>query len=569
MRRINLLLIAFAIGFLTIIGRLFYWQVIASESLKAQADRQHYQTLEIPAPRGEIFTADSFPLVANQPSFLLYALPKEIEEPPETIAARLASITINIQEPGKGDLEEEEKRLRTRLSETDLFWVVLARGLNEKQKNKIDQLKISGFGLEEEEKRIYPEASMAAQLLGFVGSDEYGNPRGYYGLEGFYERSLAGKPGKLSFEKDASGRPILLGEGFEEEAISGSSLILNLERSIQFIIEEELKKGLERYQAKSGSIIVIDPETGEILAMASFPSFDPVYFNQFDQVLYASPVIADSFEPGSIFKILVMAAAIEERAVAADEKCEKCSGPRQIGEYTIRTWNNEYHPDSTMTEILEHSDNVGMVYVGEKLGVKKLYSYLKKFGFGERTKIDLEGETLSLLRPENKWYEVDLATASFGQGIAVTPIQMAMAVAAIANKGKLMEPHIVSQIIQDGKEISIKPKNIRSVISSVTARIITEMMVKAVDNGEAKWAKPKDFRIAGKTGTAQIPVAGHYDQEKTIASFVGFAPADDPKFVMLVTLCEPSTSPWGSETAAPLWFEIAKKLFAHWGISPK
>jgi len=569
MRRLNFLLAAFISGFLAIAGRLFYWQVVAVDSLKTQASAQHFQTLAIPALRGRIYLANSLPLVINQPSFLLYALPKQIRLSPAEIAAQLAPLTIKTKESETEALEAEEILLKERLAKTDLFWIILARGLTEAQKKQIEYLKIEGLGFEEEERRSYPEASMAAQLLGFVGSDENGNPQGYYGLEGFYQRLLAGRPGRTSFEKDALGRPILLGKGFEEKAVPGSDLILYLERSLQFLIEDELKKGLEKYQAKAGSAVVVDPQTGSILAMASFPSFAPAdYFNA-DPFLFTNPVIGESFEPGSIFKILVMAAAIEEKVVSLEEKCGDCSGPKKIGEYVIRTWNDQYYPDSTMTEILQHSDNVGMVYVGEKLGVKKLYSYLGKFGFGEKTGIDLEGEMSPPLRPENQWYEIDLATATFGQGVAVTPLQMLMATTAIANKGKLMEPHVVNQIVRDGKKISIKPKLIRQVVSPTTARIMTEMMVKAVDYGEAKWAKPKGFKIAGKTGTAQIPVAGHYDTEKTIASFVGFAPTDEPKFVMLVTLKEPQASPWGSETAAPLWFDIAKKLFAYWGILPK
>ena len=222
-----------------------------------------------------------------------------------------------------------------------------------------------------------------------------------------------------------------------------------------------------------------------------------------------------------------------------------------------------------MTEILVNSDNVGMVYVAEKLGKEKLYRYLNNFGIGNLTGVDLEGETKVSLRPPVNWADIDLATISFGQGVAVTPIEMITAVGMIANGGKLLEPHFVKEISSLTRRLAIKPKIKRKPISETTAKIVSEMMINATQKGEAKWAVPKGYRIAGKTGTAQIPIAGHYDKEKTIASFVGFAPADNPKFVMLVTLKEPSTSPWGSETAAPLWFEIAKEIFKIWGIPPK
>jgi len=303
--------------------------------------------------------------------------------------------------------------------------------------------------------------------------------------------------------------------------------------------------------------------------MASLPNYDPAYYWKYDKSLFPNPVIASSYEPGSTFKVLVMAAAIDSGVVSPETRCDKCSGPRNISGYTIRTWNDKYFPNSTMTEIIQHSDNVGMVFVSEKLGKEKLLAYIKNFGFGKPTGIDLQEEVSPPLRPDSEWKPIDLATASFGQGIAVTPLQMVRAVGAIANKGKLVKPFVVKKIIGEDKEKEIPLPEGVQVIKASTAAIITEMMVNAVDNGEAKWAKPKGFRIAGKTGTAQIPVAGHYDEEKTIASFVGFAPADEPKFVMLVTLREPTSSPWGSETAAPLWFDIASELFTYFGILPE
>jgi cell division protein FtsI/penicillin-binding protein 2 len=312
----------------------------------------------------------------------------------------------------------------------------------------------------------------------------------------------------------------------------------------------------------------MDPNTGGILAAAAFPSYDQRKFTDYDKDLYAQPLVSETYEPGSTFKALVMAAGLNEKVITPSTAFTE-DGPLKIGDYLIRTWNNEYHGQQTMTEVLEHSSNPGMVFVGRQLGRDRLYNYIQKFGFGDKTGVDLEGEEASYLRPLNDWGEIDLATASFGQGIAVTPIQMIRAIASLANGGKLMEPHLVKRMINpNGKTLEIAPKVIRDVISPATAKIITEMMITAVDQGDAKWAKPKGYRIAGKTGTAQIPVQGHYDEKKTIASFVGFAPADDPRFVMLVTLREPSSSQWGSETAAPLFFTIAKELYSYYGISP-
>jgi len=308
---------------------------------------------------------------------------------------------------------------------------------------------------------------------------------------------------------------------------------------------------------------------GAILAMVALPTYDPARYWQYNKELYSNPNIAFAYEPGSTFKIAVMSAALNEEVVKPDTRCDRCDGPRVIADYVIKTWNEKYFPNCTATEIIEHSDNVGMVFVGEELGIDRLVEYLKKFGLGEKTGIDLEDELTQELRPKKDWKLIDLATASFGQGIALTPIQMTRIAAVIANGGKLIRPYVVKEIIGDEKKIEIGSKIEREVISSATAKVMTEMMVNAVDKGEAKWAKPAGYRIAGKTGTAQIPVAGHYDEEKTIASFIGFAPADEPKFVMLITLREPTSSPWGSETAAPLWFDIAKELFNYYGILPE
>ena len=261
-----------------------------------------------------------------------------------------------------------------------------------------------------------------------------------------------------------------------------------------------------------------------------------------------------------------MSAALDLGLVDPNTICS-CDGPRQIGGFEISTWNKKYYPDSTMTEVIQHSDNVGMTFVADKLNVDRFYEYITKFGFGKHTEIDLQEEAAGFVRAKSDWKGIDLATASFGQGIAVTPIQMIQAVSAIANDGKLITPKIVNEIVEDQNQESVKPDVIRQIIQPKTAAQITEMMVSAVEKGEARAFAPKGYRIAGKTGTAQIPLSGHYDPDKTIASFIGFAPADNPKFVMLIRFTEPKSSPFGSETAAPTFFDIAKDLFLYFGIS--
>ena len=544
----------FVLLFTTISVRLFFWQVISGAALRAQAATQYSQSLVLPASRGSILATDSSPLVMNQPGYLVYAKPREIEKKDSFASALVRFFSLN------------EASLASRLSEPGRLWLPIANKIDEKTKVQLEKQGLVGLGFEKEPKRYYPEASMAAHLLGFVGKDENGNDKGYFGLEGYYDRQLRGRDGSLVREQDASGVPILLGDPKRVDPENGRNLSLWLDKSVQRIIEQRLLEGINKYGAKEGMVVVMDPHTGGILGMASYPNYSPSDYSQFNHDLFKNPVVASSYEPGSTFKVLVMAAALDKKVVALTTTMDE-RGPVDVGEYMIRTWNDSYHGTLSMSQILQYSSNVGMVFVGNKLGKEKLLRAIGEYGFGEVTGVDLQEEETPDLRDSQHWTDIDLATATFGQGIAVTPLQMVRAVGALANGGWLMEPQVVRSLTDEkGKKIEKKPKKVRQVVGESTAKILTEMMVFAVDNGEAKWAKPKGYRIAGKTGTAQIPVSGHYDDKKTIASFIGFAPADNPRFVMLVTLREPSSSQWGSETAAPLYFSIAKDLFLYYGI---
>lgn len=552
--------------FLAVAGRLFYWQITKASELQAMAESQHLQKIKVGAQRGKIFFSDLSAAVSVKPQFVLYGLPKTLTDEEKNItSSALAKVISQFNDA------EEFKKLKadinSKLSQ-DLFWVVLYKNIDPPLKVKIEETQIKGIGFDLDTSRFYPEGSSSAHLLGFVGSDSKGENTGYFGIEGFYNGELKGTPGLIKQEKDALGLPILLGSFLQTSPRNGKNLILNIDRTVQYIIEESIKRGQQRYGASSVSAVVVDPKTGAILALASYPNYDPAKFNEFPKEFYKNPIVAETYEPGSTFKVLVMAAALNEDVVEPVTRCDICSGPLRVADFTIKTWNNNYYPETSMTETIIHSDNIGMVFAGRKLGIDKMIDYLQNFGFGRETGIDLQDEQLNTLRPKKNWREIDLATASFGQGIAVTPIQMIMAVSSIANGGYLMEPHVANKITDGKNTFEIKPKIVRKVISEETATQVTEMMVRAVDEGEAKWAKPKGYKIAGKTGTAQIPVAGHYDPNKTIASFVGFAPANDPKFAMLVLYNQPSSSIYGSETAAPTFFEIAKELFNYYKIAP-
>jgi cell division protein FtsI/penicillin-binding protein 2 len=573
--RLNLLkfFYLFLLGLITI--RLFYWQVIKAEDMSALAESQHTSEQVIEAPRGEILAADGSVFASNKPTFVLFANPKVMKDK-EKVAQFLAKLFVPLQLKNTPSPQEEEVKLATldlrdglmtKLSK-DLYWVALNRNLDNDIKLEIERMNLTGLGFDQETKRYYPESSSAAHILGFVASDDTGAQKGYFGIEGFYNGELRGIPGELTEERDAQGTPIIMGKFARKEAQKGHDLVLNIDRTVQYIAEKKLKAGMIKYGAKSGSVVIMDPKTGAIMAMAAYPNYDPGNFIEYPKENFKNPLVADSYEPGSTFKVLNMAAAVNEGLVTPETTCDICEKPIQIGEYKINTWNNQYYKDTTMTDVIVHSDNTGMVFIARKLGLDKLYDYIEKFGFGSSTNVDLQDETTPSIRDKNDWKEIDLATASFGQGIAVTGIQMVTAVSTIANGGNLMEPHIV-RLIRDGKEEKeIKPKVVRQVISQQAAKIVTEMMVSAVDKGEAKYLKTKGYKVAGKTGTAQIPVAGHYDPTKTNASFVGFAPADDPKFVMLVRYEQPTSSIYGAETAAPTFFEISRELFSYYNIPP-
>lgn len=555
--RLKITLFTFFFLFFLIIARLFYWQIVKAEEFSYLGKSQYGTIIKVPAKRGDIIASDGFPLVTNKISYQVYANPQLVKDKKDT--AKVLSTQLDI----------DPASVSSQLSFEDRVWVPIKDGISNEEKEKLSALKLPGVGFSDALSEFYPEASIAAQLLGFVGKDDSGDDKGYFGLEGQYNLQLRGKDGTQASVHDALGRPIVARTSLDSRAIDGRSIVTSIDRSIQFMAEKKIKDGVEKYGAATGMVGIIDPKTGEILAMASQPSFDPRNFQDYSSDLFKNPFISNLYEPGSTFKTLVMAAGIDSKVVKADTKCPVCAGPVSIGGYEIRTWNNEYFPNTRMIDVIEHSDNTGMVYVAEKLGLDKMHSYLSSFGIGKETGIDLQGEVSGTLKDKDQWYPIDLATASFGQGISVTPIELLDAFAAIANNGIRMQPHLVTSIqTEDNKTINIVPKELDRPISAETSKIMSEILVNAVENGEAKWAKLKGYRVAGKTGTAQIPVAGHYDPNKTIASFIGFAPADNPKFAMLVVIDRPTTSIYGAETAAPVFFDIAKDLFSYYKIPP-
>lgn len=568
--RLRVVQLAFLCGFIAIILRLGYWQIWKHTELASAAANQYASNVRLAPKRGTIRDRNGQILVTNEERYRLFAEPHQLTQPPSEIAEKLTPILLSSLDPDplqatdEAWMRQQEDRIRAdilgKISDSSKRWVALATKLSRTQKEEIEQLSYHGLGFDTEMIRRYPDASVSAQLLGFVGKTDTGDDQGYFGLEGFYDLELRGRSGVMRQQTSALGMPLLLGERQRLNEDEGSELTLTLDKTVQYQIEEKLKAALERYGAVSGDVTVMDPNTGAILAMASFPNYDPGEFIKFAPSNYRNPIVSDLYEPGSTLKVLTMSAGIESGAVTPDTQCDRCAEPRVISGYTIRTWNDSYTPNITMKDALANSDNTAMVFIEEQVGKTRFLKTFRDFGLGEKTGIDLEGEAQYIFRPDEDWRTLDLATSSFGQGIATTSLQVTRAVAAIANGGKLLRPYIVQSVTSQGETVSTQPKVLREVISPQTAQQVTEMMVYTASQGDAKWALPEGVTVAGKTGTAQIAEKGKYLEDKTIASFVGFAPAENPKFVMLVKLREPTSSPWGSETAAPLWFEILPLL---------
>lgn len=548
MFRGKLLLYLFLGAFIAIFLRLAQIQVLEPGTYA----RDFLQSRKLHPERGRIYDRNQMPLAVNQMKYRLFVEPQRVDDMDEIIEG-----IDSILEIGEATLEaqiDEEK-----------VWVAIRGGLSPESRAALQALELDGIGFENEPARFYPESSLSAHLLGFVGKNEDNESVGYFGVEGYYDKELRGLPGKERTERDAFNKPIFVGTQDRIEAINGRDVMLTIDKTVQNIVKTKLNDAMEEFDASQACATVADPKTMEILALSCLPDFNPDRYYEASPEAYVNTVISDLYEPGSTFKPLIMAAALNEDKIKPLDTFNE-SGPLDIGEYTIQNWNKKYIGTMSMTNILERSSNIGMVYIGRQLGDELLVDYLDRYGLGQPTSIDLQGEVGGSLR--SQWYEIDYATATFGQGVSVTQLQLLRAFASLINGGYLMEPYIVKEIHQDDRIRKQEPVIVRRVLDKHTSDVMKEMLRSTVANGEMPYEFPEGYEIGGKTGTAQVAVGGKYDASKTIASFIGFAPVDDPKFLTLVVIKEPKTSIWGSQTAAPVFFQIAKDLFVHYNIVP-
>jgi len=551
LRRITFLSAVLFAFVLINVGQLFRWQVLEYDYLLGLAKAEHDWYMEIAPLRGTIRDRNGHILALDIFEFEITAAPPMIANP-EEVADRLTPL---VERPRDKVLE---------LLKSGQPHVRLARRVPQQIGETIESWDLRGIRVEPRPKRVCTENNLAAHVLGFVNETN----NGYYGVEGYYNQILKGQAGEGQGERDPAGNYIPIGFYRLAPPQNGRDLVLTIDRTIQYMVEVELEEAIVRYGAESGTIIVMEPKTGSILAMANYPSYDPNRFAETPAELFVNPSVSAHHEPGSVFKIITMAAGLDA-GVITPQSTFYDSGSIEVGGRTIMNWDRQGHGLVSMTDVLAQSLNVGAAYVSTTLGRERFYTYVRRFGLGRITEVDLASEGPGRLRlpGDGEWHESDLGTNSFGQGLAVTPLQMITAVAAVANDGLMMKPHVLEKIV-DGQHITtFQPFAVRRVISPQAAEQLTWMLVEAVQK-ETDLAAVPGYKVAGKTGTAQVPIPGGYHPNWTIASFIGYAPPEDPAFVVLVKIDKPAVEPWGSKVAAPVFKAVAEQLVILLGIPP-
>lgn len=542
----------FGLMFLTVVGRAFYLQILQHEKLVKKADKQHQHRVDLTPARGSILDRNGTTLAESIHMDSCYAEPRNIDDVDGT-----AAVLAPILGVPKGELV-------AKLSVNKSF-IWLERWVSPEVATRVRNMRLPGIGFAPESKRFYPNMEIAAHVIGFTGHD----PNGLEGIELKYDSTIMGNTGYMITERDALGRNIAVTNTVIKDSSPGKSVVLTLDKTIQFITEKELAKAVAENNAKSGMAVVMESDTGKILAMANYPTFNPNSVSRYSNSQLRNQSVADSFEPGSTFKVFTIAAALDSGKIKSSDiyNCE--NGNYRVADRII----HDDHPQArlTVSEIMKYSSNIGSAKIGFKMGEETLSTYLRNFGFGSRTGIDLPGESPGNLKKH--WYGVDLAAISFGQGVSLSTVQLVTALSAIANGGNLMRPYLVEQILDDSGAVTQKfePQIVRRVISAETARKITKMMESVTGAGGTGMNAALDgYRVAGKTGTAQKvdPVTRTYSPTKRIGSFVGFVPADKPKLAIAVIIDEPQGVKYGGVVAAPAFRTIAQNSLAYLKIQP-
>ena len=541
-----------ALAFAGLTSRLGWLMIVKRSELAGLAERQYSRTIALYGARGPIVDRHGAPLATSTPAESLFAQPRSVGDPVR-VAAALAPI-----------LEVPERELHAQLTSGKGF-VWLRRKLAPDATARVRALGEPGLGFVDEPLRLYPNRELAAHVLGFEGVEG-----GLEGVERAWNDALAGTPGRAIVGRDALGREVVTQRILTPPA-PGRGVMLTLDRTIQYLAEREIDAAYRRTQAKGAMAVAMDPRTGDILALALRPTFNPnAFLNVASRELWRNRAITDPFEPGSTFKVILAAAALEEGVVHPEDRIWAENGQLTIAKTTIHDWKK--FGWLSFSEVLQNSSNVGSMKVGLALGRDRYHRYMTAFGFGAPTGVGLAGESRGVLRDPQRWSPLSLPTMSIGQEVSVTALQMLAAFGAVANGGILMQPRLVkAEFDADGHEVSrVEPRAVRQVISAETARTLSRLLVQVVEHGTGHFAAVPGYDVGGKTGTAQKldPTTRRYSRAPGVLSFIGFVPADAPRLVLLVLLDEPKNEKWGSEAAAPIFSAIAGPVLRYLDVPP-
>lgn len=560
--RLATVMLVIAVAGAGIVGRLVQLQIMDHGRYAAEARSIHITKETVSGRRGALLDRNGYPLAASKDTYDVMVEVRAWKDAARAVQAATAIAGVTSGDP---------KKMVADVQKAGAYELAVARGLDYAGAVKIRELGLRGVRLLRSSVRVYPEGNLAAQLLGFVGRDN----TGLTGLEADLEPLVGGARGTVVFERDGLGNELFLSTPSEKAPLPGSQVVLAIDRFVQRLAEQELEKAIKTHKATGGTIIVVQPETGEILAMASRPTFDLTKLDLSDDsklALYRNRAITDQYEPGSVFKLITAATALDLGLVNPDTLWFD-SGAFNVDGWSIRNWDFSANGTQTVTQILAKSLNTGAAWLSQQAGPDRFYEYVHRFGFGEATASGLGGEVGGRVRtPENdpdNWRLVDMATNSFGQGISVTPLQMAMALAALANDGKLMKPMLVKEVIGPNGAQVTQPEVARQVVSPETARTLLDIMGVVVQGIPPTFLDVQGYKVGGKTGTANIASSGGGYKNSYISSFAGVAPLEDPKLAILVKIDEPQSVPWGTVVAAPAFSRIAQATLAYLKIPPR
>lgn len=570
--RLRVTAYAMCVGALIVIVRLMYMMVFQHDFYTALAAGSQEVYAQLFPKRGSVYVQDSrtseeYPLALNRDVFTMYADTREIAD--DKTAEGVAEVLA--EQFGYDD--EKKFAVYLQVNKRDDPYEPLEKRVTRDVMEQITEKDVTGIGFVRRPERFYPEGSLAAQVVGFVGKNKDGKDVGQYGVEGYWQNELSGSGGFFEGARSATGRWIPLAGQSSKPAEDGADMLLTIDRTLQYMLCKKLRESMDGYEASSASLVLMDPDSGAIRVMCSVPDFDPNTYNEVENItVYNNSTIFTPYEPGSIFKPFAMAAALNEELLTPESVFHD-TGSRDAGCHKpIENAGGKIYKDQTMIGVLENSINTGMVYVVERLGKQRFREYVESFGFGIKTGVGLDSEVAgtveSLSRNKGDALDCYTATGSFGQGLTVTPLQMASAFSAIANGGRLMRPYVVQEVRHtDGRIDRIKPKEVRRVLTPRASSLLKGMLVSVVDSGQAGAAGVPGYYVAGKTGTAQIPGPGGYTED-TIHSFIGFAPVDDPAFVMIVKFEKPQRK-YSSSTAAPLFGQLTRFILDYYQVSPR